>query len=46
MGQPPPENVSYRSYVRYVQGGTTVIYPSESASLGIASAGMEYMKIL
>jgi hypothetical protein len=46
IGQPPPENVSYRSYVRYIEWGTTVIYPSQSSSLGMASAWIEYIKIL
>lgn len=43
---PGPENVTYKSYVRYIVGATTVIYPSSASSLGMASAGNEYIKIL
>lgn len=46
MGHPGPEIVAYRSYIRYIDDVTTVIYPSTTANFGLANAGKEYMKVL
>jgi hypothetical protein len=43
---PLPEMVSYKSYIRYATGGTTVIYPSLFWDLSMSIAGTPRMKIL
>ena len=43
---PPPETVSYESYIRYMIWGVTVLYPSSAGSLGTSVAWAVKMKVL
>lgn len=43
---PPPETLSYRSYITYVVGGIRILYATSGGLLGTATAGIPHMKIL
>jgi hypothetical protein len=43
---PPPESVSYDSYIRYETWGVAVLYPSASGVFGQALPWPQFMKVL
>ena len=44
--EPPPEELTYTSYIHYRVGANTILYPSWYGSLGTSTPGLVRMKIL